>query len=213
MYDNRPAACGATDRRLAPFLAVPLLALIISGCASPSAVVSPAWRRSPPRRVAVAEVVDTNPRQTRIIFYLAGGTGTDFLLADRVAAYMEQELLRAGFSVIERKRVAKILEELNLQASDLVDPKHAKEFGRIAGVDAIVFGESHSLETGLYIIPFLSGQEYTGSAKVVDVETGEVLATLLLDKGFVAPLIFGLMPRNTIRNSVREAIGQLPRPQ
>lgn len=66
--------------------------------------------------------------------------------------------------VIERERIEWILDELEMQQSDAVDQSTAVETGQVLGASAVVFG-SYIVNDGEMIL----------SARVVDVETSEVL--------------------------------------
>lgn len=57
---------------------------------------------------------------------------------DVVAGAFEQALLAAGYDVIERDEVAKVLQERRFNGS--LDPKTAKDLGGALGVDALLFG-------------------------------------------------------------------------
>lgn len=56
---------------------------------------------------------------------------------ETLSGAFEQDLLAAGYDLVERAQVDKILREKRLSASD---PKAAKEIGRLLGVDALLFG-------------------------------------------------------------------------
>ncbi|MBI3549146.1 MAG: hypothetical protein HY078_08920 [Elusimicrobia bacterium] len=57
-----------------------------------------------------------------------------------VSSVFEKYLLDAGYDVIERRDAAKLLKEQSFSVSGAVDPKTAKQIGRILGVDALIFG-------------------------------------------------------------------------
>lgn len=67
--------------------------------------------------------------------------------------------------IIERSNLEKILSEQKFQSSGLVDDNSAKEIGKIAGVDYVCYGDMKDI-----------GNEITVNARIVDVESGEVLA-------------------------------------
>lgn len=84
--------------------------------------------------------------------------------------YVTDALTEAVFNtgkvrIIERANLEKILSEQKFQASGLVNEDTAKEIGQIAGVDYVCYGTLRD-----------TGNEMTVSARVVDVETGEVCA-------------------------------------
>ncbi|MBP3741604.1 MAG: hypothetical protein J6J00_01335 [Treponema sp.] len=67
--------------------------------------------------------------------------------------------------IIERANLEKILAEQKFQAGGLVDDNSAKAIGKIAGVDYVCYGDMKDI-----------GDEITINARIVDVESGEVLA-------------------------------------
>lgn len=68
------------------------------------------------------------------------------------------------FQVIERRRLAHILDELKFSTSDLlVDQSKAKQFGKLVGVEAIVAGTLSDL-----------GQSVDVDARIIEIDTGKV---------------------------------------
>lgn len=67
--------------------------------------------------------------------------------------------------IIERANLEKILKEQKLQASGLIDERTAKAVGKVSGADYVCYGSVKDI-----------GQKFTVSARVVDVETGEICA-------------------------------------
>lgn len=199
-------ACGS-------LLVAGVLVLCVPGCqgAQPSARVSQGWHKAPPQRLALIDVADNNPRPHDFSFWLIGGVSREYTRADQLASCIQQELIRAGFHVIERERVKEILKELDLQATDIVDSRRAKQFGKVAGVDSVVVGVSDYLSQEYIPGIFWSTAVYRGSARIIDVETGEVKATLSFDKSIVRPLWFAMVDDTLLQRAVREAISQLRR--
>jgi PBP1b-binding outer membrane lipoprotein LpoB len=87
-----------------------------------------------------------------------------------LADWYSAELLKIGYNVVERARVEKLLKEQELQISDMVDYDTAIRVGKILGVQAIVFGSSAG-----------KPGQFTSIVKLVDVETGEIVWTLVLE--------------------------------
>ncbi|MGA2090234.1 MAG: GNA1162 family protein [Endomicrobiales bacterium] len=88
-------------------------------------------------------------------------------------------LLKTGFSVIERTQIDSILKEHQLFLSGIIDPTQVKEFGKIAGVDAIIVGSisEYVPEQNLYegdYQRFIAAQVGL-TCRMISVETGEVL--------------------------------------
>lgn len=87
-----------------------------------------------------------------------------------VENYVTDALTQAVFEggnvrIIERANLEKILKEQKFQSSGLVDDNSAKAIGKIAGVDYVCYGDMKDI-----------GEEITVNARIVDVESGEVLA-------------------------------------
>jgi len=86
--------------------------------------------------------------------------------------------------IIERERLESILKELSLSMQGLTssDSKNLKKIGAMLNADALVFGDllsiKYSRNKQSIFIMFTEGEkiEVTLSARVVDIETGEVLA-------------------------------------
>lgn len=57
-----------------------------------------------------------------------------------VASVFEKQLLHAGYSIVERRRVDQVLSEQRLGASGAVEPRTARKLGKLLGVDAFVLG-------------------------------------------------------------------------
>ncbi|MCO4746502.1 MAG: hypothetical protein KC912_17020 [Proteobacteria bacterium] len=85
-----------------------------------------------------------------------------------VAAVLTSKFTKVeAVDVVERERLASLVQEIELGASGLVDPSTAAEAGRILGADYMVFGSLVSAR-----LPALSVTLW-----VVDVETGKVIAS------------------------------------
>lgn len=87
-----------------------------------------------------------------------------------VENYVTDALTQAVFEcgnikIIERANLEKILSEQKFQSSMLVDDNSAKSIGKIAGVDYVCYGDMKDI-----------GEEITVNARIVDVETGEVIS-------------------------------------
>jgi len=71
-----------------------------------------------------------------------------------------------GFSIIERRQLAKVLREQKLSTSGLIDAKAMQKVGNLLGVDAIVTGSITDLGNIIEI-----------NARVISVETGDVIGS------------------------------------
>lgn len=100
---------------------------LAGGCAAPAVVaIKPGYNFSKVGRVALVGLQDPH-----------GQPG----IGDAVARELEPYLLRAGYDLIERGQVDKLLKEQAFGQSGSVDPKTAAELGKILGVDAVVLGQ------------------------------------------------------------------------
>lgn len=89
---------------------------------------------------------------------------------DNFGRYLSERLITSlfltrKFEVIERRQLDKILAELKLNLTDLIDPENAKQLGRIYGVDAIASGSVTELAETL-----------EANARLIETETGRVFA-------------------------------------
>jgi len=93
---------------------------------------------------------------------------------DNLGRYIA-ERLTAGvfvtqrFEVVERRQLDKIVRELGLNVSGLIDPAHAKQLGRLYGVDAIASGSISELAGRIEI-----------NARLMETETGRVLSAAVV---------------------------------
>jgi hypothetical protein len=113
----------------------------LGACATATVAIRQGFDFSQVKRVAVMDFSDYSNH--------AGSGAT-------VAGAFEQSLLAAGYDVVERAQVDKLLREKRLSATD---PKAAKEIGRLLGVDALLFGR---------ITDFREPRERMTQAEVVD---------------------------------------------
>lgn len=86
----------------------------------------------------------------------------EFLSAGIIQALQDQK----GIDVIEREKIVEVMEELRLGSSELADQETRLRLGRLAGARYMVFGGYQAIEGILRI-----------DLRLVDVETGKVLAT------------------------------------
>lgn len=69
------------------------------------------------------------------------------------------------FILLERKMIDKIIEEMKLQVSDLMDISTSVEIGRLIGAQFIIVGSISSYKKNLIL-----------STRILDVETGRIMA-------------------------------------
>jgi curli biogenesis system outer membrane secretion channel CsgG len=85
-----------------------------------------------------------------------------------LGTYLAEELVTnlfqlGNFKIVERQLLDKVMGELKVEQSGAIDPKTAKEIGRIAAVDAIVTGSITDLESFVAV-----------NCRLIDTTTGEV---------------------------------------
>jgi len=83
---------------------------------------------------------------------------------NQIAELFAMEFLKKGFAPVERTQVKALLEEQQLQASDLITEAGAAEVGKILNVPAVL----------IINIPHF-GNEISITAKMVDIEDGTIL--------------------------------------
>ncbi|GAF78623.1 unnamed protein product, partial [marine sediment metagenome] len=81
---------------------------------------------------------------------------------------IEKLVEHSRWEIIDRANLDRILEEQNLQQTTQFDDETAVEFGKLAGVDLVIFGDYRSATM-------------TATAKAVDVQTAEYLAYNVTD--------------------------------
>jgi curli biogenesis system outer membrane secretion channel CsgG len=95
---------------------------------------------------------------------------------------LSAELMKMGFTVVERQQLQAIISELKLSSSDLVSQENIRLIGKILNVETIVFGTvvySYVPSSGFAYggIAFSEGARYVPSSvsvRFVNVNTGEV---------------------------------------
>jgi hypothetical protein len=80
------------------------------------------------KKVTVLDFTDLQGNANELGRYVAEELTVDFVMSKR------------SFSVLDRANLKRILAEHKLTASGLIDPATAKQFGQLAGVDAMIFG-------------------------------------------------------------------------
>lgn len=143
------------------------------------------------RRIGVLDLVDA--------------PGADAGHSGRVVAGVisSRALGVAGWSVLERQQLTRVVQEQDLQATDLVDPATAVRVGELVGADGIIVGEVAQYRIGS--IPFLFFVTWDQDVYKVDlsfrliaVRTGEVCLTAHVSatslESFERAITDGLMP-------------------
>ena len=132
---------------------LPLLLLSLpAACAAPRIAVNPRADFSAVKRVAV----------------LPFGGAKGELAAD----LLTQSLLARGADVVERQRLASVMQEQSLSSSGSFDPAAARQLGRLLGVDALFTGTvAESTPPGAYLVSSSNAPLATG---VADVSGGSI---------------------------------------
>ncbi len=103
------------------------------------------------------------------------------LLSDRFIT----ALTRTGnITVVERSKISQIMEESELSQSDLTDPAHSMELGKLLGADYFLFGTISMLDGSIETrqLPYGAGThtsvKFTAGAniRIVETETGKIIA-------------------------------------
>jgi len=123
--------------------------MLVGGCASGESYVKAGFDFAGIDKVAVVDV--------------QGDVKTD-AAKNQIADFFEIELLKKGYSPVERARVQALLAEQQFQASDLTSPEGAARAGLILNVPTVL----------MVSIPNF-GEEMSMTAKMIEVETGGVL--------------------------------------
>jgi TolB-like protein len=89
------------------------------------------------------------------------GLGIEF--ADSLTSELSK---RSGFKVVERQMLNKIIEELNLSSSGVIDPNTAIKAGKLLGANVLIMGS------------FLKFKEIVKiNIRMIDTETGAIIKT------------------------------------
>lgn len=87
----------------------------------------------------------------------------------QIATELTTEFLRAGFDVVDRSQMNRIIRELKLSATGMVDQSKAAEVGKLAGADAVV--------TGIAKLDRRRGRLIYLNIKMINVETSSVVVS------------------------------------
>jgi hypothetical protein len=123
--------------------------LFIGGCSSGESYVKPGYNFAELNKVAIVDVQ---------------GDVSGEAAKNQIADFFSMELMKKGYTPVERAQVQSLLKEHEFQASDLTTDEGAARAGRILNVP-VVF---------VVNIPNF-GDEMSMTAKMIDVEDGSVL--------------------------------------
>ncbi len=82
-----------------------------------------------------------------------------------VAADLYTAMIKSGFSLVERGQIDKVLKELKIQDTALVDPNTAAKIGKLSGADMMLLGEITDSDSLVVI-----------NARLMDTATGRSVA-------------------------------------
>ncbi len=95
-------------------------------------------------------------------------------VAQNVAEDLYTAMIKAGFRLVERGQLDKVLKELKVQSSGLIDPKAAQKIGDLTGADMILVGSISDRGNSVVINVRLMLTK-TGQSIVAErIETGKV---------------------------------------
>lgn len=120
----------------------------------------PAYKESSSAAIAFNAVMRTTKGMRVGAYAFSGGNdnGDGGAWADKAAGM----LLRAGYDVVDRQQLEKIIKEQKMSASGLTRVQDMAQLGKIAGLRAIIMGTASGRQVCAY------------HTKLVDVETGEL---------------------------------------
>ena len=91
--------------------------------------------------------------------------------ADGIVVFVENAFVNTGnVRVVDRRNIAKIVEEHQFQLSDITDESTAVQIGKLSGADIIAIGS----------ISYV-GKKYYLNIKLISVETGEIIGSSISD--------------------------------
>lgn len=125
------------------------LALLLAGCSDGESYSRPGYDFAAVEKVAVIEVT---------------GTIGSEAAKNQISDYFVMELLKKGYSPVERRQIQALVAEQDMQASDITTAEGAARAGRILNMPVVFI---------INIPSFAEDIEMT--AKMIDVEDGSIL--------------------------------------
>jgi hypothetical protein len=115
-----------------------------------------------------AAVLPLSPAQKRL------SLNSEYFTEQLLLSFGKDKMFKELFRIVERKDIQSVLEELELQLSDLAEEQGAAKVGELLGAELLIIGKLYSTAKG-----------YELFLKLVRVETGEVLSVTkaIIDKG------------------------------
>jgi len=115
--------------------------------------------------IAVVDFMDLQGTTTEFGRYIAEELSTNIVVSER------------NFDVIDRSNLSRLIKELKLQNSGLVDPDNVKRLGNMAGASALVIGTYTPLENQVRV-----------TAKVISTDTARILAAARSNIDITSPV-------------------------
>lgn len=91
-------------------------------------------------------------------------------VAKNVADDLYTALIKSGFSPVERGQLDKLLKELSIQSSGMIDPKTAQKIGQVCGCELVLLGSISD-----------RGQFVVVNARLMETSTGRAVAAERVD--------------------------------
>ncbi|OHB73402.1 MAG: hypothetical protein A2Z25_01325 [Planctomycetes bacterium RBG_16_55_9] len=129
-------------------IAMTTLLLFVGGCAVGEGTIKSGYDFSRIDKIGVVDVTGN----------IEGDTAKN-----QIADYFAMELMRKGYSPVERAQVQSLLKEQSFQAMEVTTPEGVAQVGQILNVQAVLIAN----------IDY--GEETTITAKLIDVEDGSML--------------------------------------
>jgi curli biogenesis system outer membrane secretion channel CsgG len=152
------------------------LAILLSSCTRTHVRVMPAVRSAPVRRIAVADFAYSysDRDSPKLMNVLIAGSYVNPAAGRVIADRLGEELAGTGrYRLVERSQIQSLLEEHELQRTDFTTIEGARKMGKLLDVDAILVGGVDLFQ--ITWVLFLVRSDVGLSARLVDIETGEVL--------------------------------------
>ena len=110
------------------------------------------------------QIKDSGKKKVAVLDFtdLEGKKVTEFgrYIAEQLTVNLDSS--KKDFTIVDRANFNKILDELKLTASGLVDPTNAKTLGKFSGVDALILGTMADLPSSVKVF-----------AKIIDTDTAD----------------------------------------
>lgn len=128
--------------------------------------------------------------------YKSAGKDGGRVVAGILAAELGQ---LENMSIIERQRIAKVIEEQALHQTGLIDSQSAMEIGKLVGADGVVMGELTDYVAWENVGGY--GSTISFSMRMTDVQTGKVIINAAISRVHV-----GVEPFSAVQLTTKELI-------